>query len=546
MIKVLIIFILLICVSTTALNDLRYKDRILDLTTFVNVHPGGPSAILNLNGEINDMIPKWHFELKIFQDTISRYTVGYLNKNDSTRVLSGSFSAAAKKDKFGYSRKGHLNNSINKNKNVTSKPKQNNYPLFNVISSIINLSYRDIKHILNSPGLHFNTTWYGLDLFDFYLYVLFGRGQKGPEWNLLDNYIGNWIPLWKYFGPILVLTDNDAINEVLNKHKMHEDEIDGNLSTDTILQMVGHNNIFHSSSLFEHQNLRKVVMDFFYKHQQYFEDYLKDTIEIPNHFTLNDTKYWTAKAMITLLIGDTNPDDQVINAFIDSKNDFNNRGSFWSYIRKMFHISFIPNNWHTVISDTLINLGSISKGQIMVNLVSTMEEKGIPLEHRIEMVEMLFMVGHNNLESAFNTLIYRMGLHNYSLSTFNSIFENKFFDESMRLNPPVWLQSRRVKKQYQLSINGIVNTIPRGTTILIPNFFIQRNYNATFDPERDYSYQHFSKGPNSCAGRYLAAPIINSYINAIIKKGKIIIYCSEPKLSAGVSLQMDELNVSIN
>jgi len=505
-----ILFILLVCISCSfasldvSLDNLIFDNRILNLTEFVDVHPGGFKAILSLNGTIDTKIPKWHLKSKLFHETINKYTIGYLNETNSTNVGQDDVTAS-------------------------NKNKRNDCPLCNVFSTIVDLSGRDIRHLLNSPGLHFNTTWYGLDLFGFHV------------WNFFDKYIGNWINLWKYFGPVLVLTDQGAIDEVLNKHKMGDNEdIDGNLSTDTILQMIGSHNIFYPSSLFEHQKLKQIVIDFFKKNQSYFENYLKGTIKIPNHFTLNDTKYWTAGAMITFLIGDANPNDDLINAFIEAKNDFNNRGSYWSYFRKLFHIKFGYRNWHSIISEAVNN-----RNVSLYNLLSAMEEESIPLEQRIEMIEMLFMVGHNNLESSLNALIYRMGLHSYPLNTFGSIFENKFFDESMRLNPPVWLQARRVKKTFDLVINGIVTKIPRGTSIMIPNLFIQRNYNSTFDPKRDPIYQHFSHGPNSCAGKYLAGAIINAYINAIVEKGMIIIHNKEPNLIGGIALQLDELSVSI-
>lgn len=149
-----------------------------------------------------------------------------------------------------------------------------------------------------------------------------------------------------------------------------------------------------------------------------------------------------------------------------------------------------------------------------------------------EMILMLEKVGFGNIHSAISSMIYRIATastqmmeelkgdivteEQHKYLNFNGEYTKKFFFETMRLAPPVWLQARKVGKN-SVQIND--TKLPPYTLVLIPNFILARhirkedphdfNPDAVNDIERA-NFNPFSSqtSPNSCVGRYIAVPMM--------------------------------------
>ena len=130
-----------------------------------------------------------------------------------------------------------------------------------------------------------------------------------------------------------------------------------------------------------------------------------------------------------------------------------------------------------------------------------------------------------------------------------------FIKEVLRLYPPVWVQGRKLS--VPMLIEGYGEG-PKGTTLLIPNFYSQRDASRWQNPEefnpdrfRDPNvpvYYPFSIGPNSCLGKHLAEKLIKTVLISIVQKARIsLVDDSHKELFGGVVLKFSkDLMLKVN
>jgi len=113
--------------------------------------------------------------------------------------------------------------------------------------------------------------------------------------------------------------------------------------------------------------------------------------------------------------------------------------------------------------------------------------------------------------------------------------------EAMRLWPTTPLLSREALRDD--TIDGA--TVPKGSQVLIPNTFLHRDGKAfpeadTFSPDRWLSgdgygarFQHFSSGPQGCAGVHIAVFLAKAVIATLLRRRYALL---GPALDAGKPL----------
>ncbi|KOX69911.1 Cytochrome P450 4g15 [Melipona quadrifasciata] len=143
--------------------------------------------------------------------------------------------------------------------------------------------------------------------------------------------------------------------------------------------------------------------------------------------------------------------------------------------------------------------------------------------------------------------------------TFQDTLEMKYLErvifESLRLYPPVPAIARELKKDVRIVTDNYL--IPKGTTILIPQFMVHRleefypNPNV-FDPDNFlpekmqnrhyYSFIPFSAGPRSCVGRKYAMLKLKVLLSTILRNYKILSDLTEKdfRLTVDIILKRDD------
>ena len=107
--------------------------------------------------------------------------------------------------------------------------------------------------------------------------------------------------------------------------------------------------------------------------------------------------------------------------------------------------------------------------------------------------------------------------------------------ETLRLFPPAPITSRNLEEPYEFRVNGsLTETIPAGTTIIIPIWWVHRsplNFDNpdTFDPDRfldaeraegihRYAFIAFSGGGRDCVGRRFAMLELVAVFAAVMRR----------------------------
>jgi len=153
----------------------------------------------------------------------------------------------------------------------------------------------------------------------------------------------------------------------------------------------------------------------------------------------------------------------------------------------------------------------------------------------------LMKVGYSNIHSMLSSLITRLAenydelypelidsLENNRLkfNTTKNTAASRFFMATYQLAPPVWVNARKCCKEpveVKLS-NGNYITFNPHSLILSPNFYLLRHqYGSDFNPDKfkDVKLNQvfpsaFSEGVNSCVGRQLALPIMETVIRKLL------------------------------
>lgn len=106
--------------------------------------------------------------------------------------------------------------------------------------------------------------------------------------------------------------------------------------------------------------------------------------------------------------------------------------------------------------------------------------------------------------------------------------------ETLRLYPPVPLIARKLEEDTKLKSGPYV--VPKGTTVVVLQFFVHRRSDTFPDPEKFnpdnflperaanrhyYSYIPFSAGPRSCVGRKFAMLQLKVLLSTIIRNYEV-------------------------
>lgn len=144
----------------------------------------------------------------------------------------------------------------------------------------------------------------------------------------------------------------------------------------------------------------------------------------------------------------------------------------------------------------------------------------------------LIKVGFGNLHSMLTSLIYRLacdfptlkarlGSADVSFDLTRDTPSSRFFAACYVLAPPVWLMGRKVGSA-PMEVNGVV--LPPHALVLVPWFHILRKeYGNEFNMDQFSkgdldALAPFSTGANSCIGRYLAQPVMECVIQALLER----------------------------
>ena len=388
----------------------------------------------------------------------------------------------------------------------------------------------------------------------------------------LWKIFGANIPIIRdYFGPIIVITNHAVAEEILKVAKnttndsKHPEEgyCIGNRSTKIIKKQVGTNNLFGCNESETHRMLRIGIKNSL---NSYFGDNVYSQIQkimlshvknwlielsCEKSFILQEAIDFIVSTSFCVILLNKNPDEKYIKDIKKTFKSFSERVSS-------------PNPFKQLIN----YLMDSSEDEIIDDGLCDIIQKNIPDIPNCgkETITMLEKVGFGNLHSVLCSLFYRISTNEqYVINklnkeivvniqddiTFNniSIRKNnmeKFFFETCRLAPPVWLQARKTG-ELGLQVNGISKIAPY-SLILISNFIIGRNIRKTdphvFDPDKIIDNEHsffnpfsFSSSPNSCVGRHIAIPIIELILGELINNYKLNLIEGNDEYNGDVALK---------
>lgn len=364
-------------------------------------------------------------------------------------------------------------------------------PLINLFTITKSLFHRDVIDSINLMSQRQDENglvWMGLDT------------QKFWAWKIL-KYL-----FWYRFGPTVLVMNQNIIHQLLMNHKVDNDGIFlGNITTEAVKKYIGTDNIFHPQNKEQHERLRN-----------YMVNYFSSSISLPDIQNFKEikinAKQWTSdiadQMLLYLILGHQNFRDDIILAIKDLRNLVHGKIPM-----------FFAEERQILIHDIFESYCNKAYNQ-KIGLVSVMDNA----VERQQMTEMLLTVGQPNLASALCSILLYMSQHveeqDIPFST-----KNELFAKIMKSAPPVWIQARKVKKDF--TINNIL--FPKGCLILIPRF-------NTDMP--------FSMGPNRCAGRMIALPILDHVIGKIQQE---YVFSLEnnymPKMHGAVALTYDSANI---
>lgn len=410
---------------------------------------------------------------------------------------------------------------------------------------------------------------------------------KDDHGNIRLGIDGNDFQLWgkikslipfKVFGPIIIVTDKSVINSVLMHLKNEPEGFNGNQSADLIGVLAGVNNIFAATNPDVHTI-----------HKANFKDFLNDPLinikriapiiaewvqqQICVHGKIDDKnlEQLCAKILICFLLDEVTAHDQsVIDAVIYMKSHFIHLAGMKKLIRRDATYNEKQALINERIDDIILDKDSFSSFLFNKKNYSSAEVKS-------EICSLL-MVGFDNLRSVLASLLVNMATQPESRDklkaeiiefdhvpfiSFDPYFKKvnhsneagqRFFKETTRLVPPVWLQARKNGEQavtisYQDDQGETLTfLVPARTTILIPAYHLARELEngETFDAEREQTSSlplPFSTGPNACPGRNIAYTAAGLLLANIIKNDIHLQQINPTKLSPHVSLTLENLNL---
>lgn len=397
-------------------------------------------------------------------------------------------------------------------------------------------------------------------------------GLDNRDFTIWKNYLKFFVST-KIFGPLFIPTYPSVIRNILSHLKIDESNyFVGNRSVDVVQQLTGNNNIFSAKNSETHA-----------LHKSKFKNYLLDiekNIEIVSPFIkkwvfyhvtneINDSNIekLTAEIMCAFLLNKTSAHkEDIITSVIIAKSHFNNKATFKSTIADGYQQS------KKHIFHEITQLYNDSSNDSYPNFL---KKNNFSLDEIKQHILSLFMVGFANLQSSISSLLLCLAqnpdlfarlkpeikkIQNISFLNFdldqtkanNYSYSQKFFMESLRLTPPVFVQARKSgNTELQIAYRDENNhektfMLPSNTLILIPNLALARqaDHGNDFIPERENSSFHpFSTGPNACPGRKIVFATTGILAAEIINSKKILQLTSNPTEDYQVSLKWKDIHI---
>jgi cytochrome P450 len=130
-------------------------------------------------------------------------------------------------------------------------------------------------------------------------------------------------------------------------------------------------------------------------------------------------------------------------------------------------------------------------------------------------------------------------------ASLNLQYTMRVYQESLRLYPPAWIQTRKSIKECTI---GDVN-IPTGSRIIVSSYLTHRHPDfwrdpETFNPDRFLeektlkgAYFPFGIGPRSCIGQYFAQMVYQTFIPQLLKRYSFELAQNEIQLDSRVTLR---------
>ena len=356
-------------------------------------------------------------------------------------------------------------------------------------------------------------------------------GLDDRDFTLWENALKNILPT-SLFGPILIPTNPLVINALLNEPKLASHFI-GNRSTDIIRSMFGTENPFSANTRElhgAHKVAFKNAVSDVEKNAIEIYPIVKDWIEEMKKWPITDQEIeiLTARIMASFLLDLSSVErSEVIDACILLKRKFVD-----TCVRPLQGF-FSSNRSYNLLSSEIDRLLQIPSSY-PYGLRATFSKEAI-----VNHVLTLISVGFDNMQSALMSFLIRLcqypEFHPNLLAEVQTInetsiefinfngrpetFARRFFNETMRMTPPVWLQARKnANETLQISYgDGKSFILEASTLILIPNFNLARTENNDFDPSIYTEFQPFSVGPNACPARFKIFGLLGVFVPLFLK-----------------------------
>ncbi len=192
----------------------------------------------------------------------------------------------------------------------------------------------------------------------------------------------------------------------------------------------------------------------------------------------------------------------------------------------------------------------VKHNDFLSDLLDNQGKEGFSDTDLIDQVFTFLMAGHETTAKSLTWTLYELSQNNQVLQTLEDELETvlkggiptiatipyltktwKILQESMRLNPPVWIISRRATQTYVLADE----IIPEGTLVLVSPYMIHRHPKywecpEKFDFERFsdenikirpiYAHIPFSGGPRHCVGKNFASMEVIIVLSLLVDKFK--------------------------
>lgn len=418
------------------------------------------------------------------------------------------------------------------------------------------------------------------------------KDEHGNIWIGLDNKkFSAWRHFFKYslghskiFQPILIPTNPAVIDSIIRRAKDGKDaDFAGNQSTDLIANLAGRENIFAAKDATTHNAHKTQFLKFLQDSGHNVEcagPIIKQWIKENSGKTITENNISTlcARLMLAFLL---NPDAANKTKLVEDiqvvKSHFVKEATTLS--EKMFGLfNYSYNNADTELSTEIAKLyhsKEDSYPKVLANSKFTVEKAD---SH----IRSLMMVGFDNLLTCLTQTIYRLAEHpelhtklledvqnirGFNFVDFNlgkpenkeippNTFSRMFFAETMRLNPPVFLQARKTQAKnvtikYEEKGEPKSFNLHAGTLVLVPVYQLAREmeHGNDFRPERERPKPlfpfPFSIGNNNCPGRNIGYASAGVLVGELLNTQKELQLLSKPKQDPQVALVAKDMQIKL-